>query len=132
MINRHKNPKWWNSEYDSIWRRVGMVMRELIQTKAAGDQLYEDLEPAYRFGFGARITFGNLDWDANFETHLAEAWRAVTPARKQKWEDDRDAILDGWNFGAKVLKERRKKSLLFPKIGQNNFLAHRIAEGLPA
>jgi hypothetical protein len=132
MINRRKNPKWWNSEYDSAWCRVTMVMRELVQTKAAGDQFYEDLELAYRFGFGACLTFGNRDWDANFETHLAEDWRAMTPARKQKWEDDRDAILDGWNFGAKVSEGRRKKSALFPKIEQGNFHPYRIAEGLPA
>ena len=130
MMNRHKNPKWWDSENDSAWRRAGRVMRELTWAKAADDRSYEDLEPAYRFGFGARLAFGNRDWDANFETHLAEDWRAMTPARTQKWEDDRDAILDGWNFGAKVSKERRQTSTLFQRIRQSNFHAHRIAGGL--
>ncbi len=102
-------------------------MRELKQIKAGGDKPYEKLEPAYRFGFGAHLRFGNRDWDANFEMHLAEDWRAVTPTRKQKWEYDRNAILDGWNFGEKVSKKCDKEDTLQQNIEQNDFSAHRNA-----
>jgi hypothetical protein len=101
-MNLQKNPKWWKYDNDSAWNRAKWVMRELNEITADDDKPYEEMEPAYRFGFGARLSFGNRDWDPNFETHLAEDWRAMIPARKQKWEHDRNAILDGWNVGSKV------------------------------
>lgn len=131
-MRRPKIPKWWNSQNDSAWRRAKRVMRELTQTKILGGQPYKNMEPAYRFGFGARLTLGHRNWDANFEMQLAEDWRALTPARKQKWEDDRAAILDGWNLGAKLSQERGKKATLLQKIEPAGFPAPRFAERLAA
>jgi hypothetical protein len=103
-VDQYKNPKWWDPENDSAWNRVKMVMkRELNQRSDLKDgKPYEEWESAYRFGYGARLKYGDKhsDWDANFETHLAEEWRALIPRRKKKWEQDRDAIRYGWNFNA--------------------------------
>lgn len=59
-------------------------MHKLNQIKTGAVSPYKDLEPAYHFGFGAHLTFGNRDWDDNFEIRLAEDWRAMTLFRKQK------------------------------------------------
>jgi hypothetical protein len=131
-MSEHKNPKWWNSKNDSAWNRARMVMRKLNQIKPERPKPYKDMEPAYRFGFGARLTFGDRDWDANFEIRLAEDWRAMTPARKQKWEHDRNAILDGWNLGAKISSAQRRENKLLQDIEPGSFAAHRIADRLAA
>lgn len=107
-------------------------MCKLNQIRADRAKPYKDLEPAYRFGFGARLTFGSRDWDTNFETHLAEDWRALTPARQQKWEHDREAILDGWNLGAKVARAHNQENKLLQDIEPGNFAAHRIADRMAA
>jgi hypothetical protein len=131
-MSEHKNPKWWNSKNDFAWNRARMVMRKLNQIKADHAKPYKDMEPAYRFGFGARLTFGDRDWDANFEIRLAEDWRAMTPSRKQKWEHDRNAILDGWNLGAKISSAQRRENKLLQDIEPGSFAAHQIADRLAA
>lgn len=110
-MNPQKNPKWWRPENDSAWNRVKQVVkRDWEQIKHALDvfKSFEELEPACRFGYGARLKFGREypDWDANFETHLAEDWRAMDRTRRQKWEHDREAIRYGWNFGALISETR--------------------------
>jgi hypothetical protein len=67
----------------------------------------------YRFGYDAQIKYGGKypERDANFETHLAEEWRATILARRQKWEQDRDAIRYGWNFNAEISKGALKDKI---------------------
>jgi hypothetical protein len=131
-MSQLKKPKWWNSKHDSAWNRARMVMHKLNQIKTGAARPYKDLEPAYRFGFGARLAFGNRDWDANFEIHLAEDWRAMTPVRKQKWEHDRNAILEGWNLGAKISQTPAQENKFFQDIKPRNFAKNRFADGLAA
>ncbi len=104
MKNQYKNPKWWSQENDSAWDRVKEAMkRDWDQTKhdfggdepdtnqnvsntvkqAAGTETlpprheptYEEWEPAYRFGYGARSRYGAdydnyADWDDELKRHL--------------------------------------------------------------
>ncbi len=68
----------------------------------AGHPTFEELEPAFRFGYGARLKFGGAypEWDDDLEIRLAKDWRTMDPTRREKWEDDRNAILYGWFFEA--------------------------------
>ena len=120
---KYKNPNWWTSENDSAWDRVKKAFqRDWDQTKhdlganepdtnqdvdntvkqAAGKEpipprrqpTYEELEPAYRFGYGAKSKYGRdyTDWDDQLETTLKRDWETIDPTRKQTWMQDRAAI----------------------------------------
>lgn len=123
----YKNPRWWNREYDSAWERTKEAFkRDWDQTRhdvggdepdtnqsakdtikqAAGKEAipprgyatYEDLEPAYRFGFGARSQYGDdyPEWDDELEGQLQQDWKMTDPERA--WEDDRIAVRYGWDY----------------------------------
>ncbi|MEJ0090262.1 MAG: hypothetical protein WDM80_11040 [Limisphaerales bacterium] len=132
MNNQYTNPKWWTQENDSAWNRVKEAMkRDWDQTKhdfggdepdtnqnirntvkqAAGTETlpprheatYEEWEPAYRFGYGARARYGSdydkyADWDDELETNLKQDWESIAPGRKQTWMQDRAAIRYGWDY----------------------------------
>jgi hypothetical protein len=134
QYNQVKNPKWWTKDNDSAWDRVKEAMkRDWDQTKhdfggdepdtnqnirntvkqASGTETipprhettYEEWEPAYRFGYGARQKYGTeyddeLDWDDEMESTLKEDWQSIAPERKQTWMQDRAAIRYGWDYDA--------------------------------
>jgi hypothetical protein len=125
----HKNPSWWTDENESSWERVKSALkRDWDQTKhdfggdepdtnqkmrntihqASGKEAipprrqpaYDDLEPAVRFGYGARSKYGTdyTDWDDKLEANLRKDWEMIAPDRKQAWREDRAAIRYGWDF----------------------------------
>lgn len=128
MLNQYKNPRWWIPDYDFAWDHVRLPMKRDWQHMKYGNQSdssqlaehaarqangmepipplgkasFEELEPAYRFGYGARLKYGDgyPEWDENLEIQLAKDWRTLHPTRKQTWEQDRSAIRYGWNFEA--------------------------------
>ena len=58
---------------------------------------YDDVEPAARFGFGAREQYADDKiWDENVESKLAEDWRAS--GAKQRWEDAKLHVRTGWDY----------------------------------
>jgi hypothetical protein len=63
-----------------------------------GQPTYEELEPAHRFGFGARSKYGDEypDWDDDLEDRLKEDWKSIDAQRS--WDKDRDAIRYGWDY----------------------------------
>src|SRR5262245_26001438 len=100
-MKTHKRPTWWKSEYDSAWDRVKAAFRrDWDQTKhdfggddpdldqdvddtvkqAAGKQPippsgvpnFEEYEPAFKFGYGARRHYGSKfhNWNADLENNL--------------------------------------------------------------
>jgi hypothetical protein len=128
-MKQYKNPKWWTQENDSVWGRVKEAMkRDWDQTKHdfGGDEpntnqkigntvsqargtetipprhvpTYEEAEPAYRFGHGARSIYGDEYpvWDDDLEVTLKRDWEDIAPERKQTWMQDRAAIRYGWDF----------------------------------
>ena len=129
----YKNPTWWKPDNDFAWDHVKLAMkRDWEQAKYAdqpetgqsskhaarqaggmepippmGKLSFEELEPAYRFGYGARLKYGTEypEWDENLEIRLAKDWRIMNPTRLEKWEQDRSAIRYGWNFEAENLLE---------------------------
>ena len=132
-MSTYKNPTWWNPDNDFAWDHVKLAMkRDWEQAKHAnqpdtgqssehaarqaggmepippmGKLSFEELEPAYRFGYGARLKYGAEypEWDENLEIRLAKDWRIMNPTRLEKWEQDRSAIRYGWNFEAENLLE---------------------------
>lgn len=130
MTTTQSNPKWWTNENDSAWERVKAAFkRDWDQTKhdmggdepetnqKAGDTLkqaagkqaipprgqinYEqDVEPAYRFGYGARSKYGTdeSEWNDATESQLKQEWTDLYPTRKDRWQQDRESIRYGWDY----------------------------------
>ena len=100
-MTRPHNPTWWNSEHESGWDRVRAAFRrDWEQTKhdfgghepdlnqnvddtvaqmagkkpipPAGQPNWDQYEPAYRFGYGARMHYGSTysSWDDRLENQL--------------------------------------------------------------
>jgi hypothetical protein len=130
-----RNPKWWNQTHESAWERVkDAFKRDWDQTKhdfgghepdteqhvddtvkqAAGKQpipprgqpTYEEVEDAYRFGYGARSQYGTRypSWDDRLEGQLQQDWSATY--RDREWPRFRDSIRRGWAYEDE--QERRK------------------------
>jgi hypothetical protein len=121
-MNYHENPNWWDASHDFAWDHVKRTMkhhweqtnppdRSKVPTafnRAKEDRIampcrqsmFDEWEPAFRFGFGARMEYGEEHpaWDDNLEILLAREWRRLDPAREQTWEHDREAIRYGWEF----------------------------------
>jgi hypothetical protein len=123
-----RNPEWWNKENDSAWERVKAAFkRDWDQTKhdfggkepdtnqdvddtvkqAVGKQpipprrqpTYEDVEPAYRFGFGAKSHYGKQysTWDDKLEAQLKRDWESSYEGASD-WPTTRQAIRRGWEY----------------------------------
>ncbi len=128
-MNHYKNPEWWTDECETAWERVKLAMKrdwDQTQHDAGGNQPdthqkagntvrqasgreaipprgqppYEELEPAYRFGYAARLEYGDeyADWGDELEAQLKQDWERMAPARKQTWMQDLAAIRHGWGY----------------------------------
>jgi hypothetical protein len=128
-MNQYKNPTWWNQDNDSAWERAKAAFkRDWDQTKhdLGGDQpdtnqkignttrqaagketipprgtpAFDEVEPAYRYGFGARSKYGHdyAEWDDQLESVLKNEWDQIAPHRRQTWMQDRAAIRRGWDY----------------------------------
>ena len=128
-MNQYKNPTWWTKDQDSAWERTKAAFkRDWDQTKhdlggkqpdtnqnvkdtvkqAAGKEpipprgqpAYEQVEPAYRFGYGARSYYGKKysKWDSNLENELRRDWASTYPERANAWDADAEYIRYGWNY----------------------------------
>lgn len=126
-MQTRRNPKWWNTQYESSWDRVKAAFkRDWDQTKhdfggdqpdtdqdvddtvkqAAGKQpipprgepTYEEMEDAYRFGFGARSHYGKQHgtWNPQLQSQLEKDWRETYQDRD--WDLYSDSIRRGWNY----------------------------------
>lgn len=89
---------------------------------SSGQLNFEELEPLQRFGHSARLEFGGEfpEWNDNLEICLAKEWRLMNPGRSQTWEQDRHAILYGWNFAAEAAIEENLAPLAItrPSVAQ--------------
>lgn len=122
------NPKWWTNEHDSAWDRVKAAFRrDWDQTKhdfggkqpdtdqdvddtvkqAAGKQpipprgapTFEEDEPAYKFGYGARQYYGSKysSWNSDLESRLRDDWRS-TGGDMDDWDRYQPAVRRGWDY----------------------------------
>jgi len=128
MNQKESNPNWWGTQYDSGWDRVKAAFRrDWDQTKhdfggrqpdtdqdvddtvkqAAGKQpipprgvpTFEQSEPAYKFGYGARQHYGSQysSWNDELESRLKNDW-ASTRESEDDWDQYRSAIRQGWDY----------------------------------
>jgi hypothetical protein len=141
-VTQKRNPKWWNDTHESGWDRVKAAFkRDWDQTKhdlgghepdtdqnvndtvkqAAGKQpipprgqpTYEEVEDAYRFGYGARDQYGKKysRWDNQLESQLEQDWRDTYSDRE--WKSHRDSIRRGWDSpeGRPTRKEAKEPAM---------------------
>jgi hypothetical protein len=125
-----KNPRWWNEQHQSSWERVKAAFkRDWDQTKhdvgahepdtkqgigdtvkqASGKETipppgvpnYEQIEDAYRFGYGAQQKYRPLysQWDSYLEEKLSKDWRDTYTG--MDWETYKDAVRKGWDYDEK-------------------------------
>src|SRR6267142_38242 len=113
-MKQYENPIWWDVDNDFAWDHVKLEMKRdreqaqfgkksnashnIVHTARQmnrvepipplGRPTFEELEPAFRFGYGARLKFGGdyPEWASDFEIRLAEDWRTMNPTRKETWE----------------------------------------------
>jgi hypothetical protein len=119
----HSNPTWWTEQHDSSWERVKAAFkRDWDQTKhdfggnrpdtdqdvgntvrqATGKEAipprgvpaFEEYEPAYKFGYGARSKYRGqyTQWNKELETQLREDWGP------DDWDDNLPHIRRGWDY----------------------------------
>lgn len=116
-----KNPSWWTTEDEGGWERVKAPLKrrwdesqhDLKERRFAnagratisghGEPVY-DLEPACRFGYGARLHYGGKQptWNDDLEKCLRADWITLYPSRAENWENDLTAIRFGWNYNEMV------------------------------
>jgi hypothetical protein len=104
------NPIWWDASHDFAWDHVKLAMRRGLGARHAGEPTaipptglptFDEFETAYRFGYSARLKFEMQLPDRDFcQIDLPKEWRTMNPTRGEKWEQDRIAILFGWNYEA--------------------------------
>lgn len=134
MQTTRKNPTWWSKEHDSAWDRVKEAFRrDWEQTKhdfggdepdidqnvddtvgqaagsrpipPPGEPNFEEHEPAFRFGYGARRQYGSRfsKWDEGLENELRRDFG------HEEWDRYRPAVRRGWDYDD-MTKEMSKSS----------------------
>ncbi len=121
-------PAWWSNDYDSAWDRVkDAFRRDWEQTKhdfggnapdlnqnvgdtvsqAAGKQPipagnvpnYDENEPAFRYGYGARMHYGERypEWNDDLDRQLQADW-------PEDWDNSREQVRRGWTYSELAAK----------------------------
>jgi hypothetical protein len=78
------------TEEDAFWRSTYST-----RPYATGRK-YEDLAPAYRYGWESRGRYHDRTWDQT-ENDLERGWDKVKGESKLKWQEAKDATRDAWN-----------------------------------
>jgi hypothetical protein len=122
-----QNPSWWTQEHSSAWDRVKEAFRrDWEQTKhdwggdepdlkqdvndtvaqAAGKKPippphqpnYDEVEPAVRFGYGARRQYGRTypAWNSQLESQLRSDWQATYLG--MDWDRYNTGVRRGWDY----------------------------------
>jgi len=130
MESNRYNAAWWSKDNDSAWDNVKEAFRrDWDQTKhdfggnppdlkqdvpdtmkqAAGKQIipppsvpnFEEHEPAFRFGYGARQHYGKdyPAWDDRLEQTLQKDWS--TSPDKDNWNRYSKSVRRGYEFKSK-------------------------------
>ena len=130
MESNHYNAVWWSKDNDSAWDNVKAAFRrDWDQTKhdfggnppdlkqdvpdtvkqAAGKQVippsrvpnFEEHEPAFRFGYGARQHYGKEfpTWDNRLERTLQKDWSPS--GDEDNWNRYSKAVRRGYEYKSK-------------------------------
>ncbi len=65
--------------------------------KHGKDESWEDVEPSYRYGAGARSQYGkdSAEWDDRVESKLSDEWGSLKNNRK--WDEVKSSVRHGWD-----------------------------------
>ena len=81
-----------NADFDpSLWRE-----NHQNADYADPDYLYEDYEPAYRYGEESFLNRSDGTFDDN-EERLAVGWERFRDASRLTWQQAREAVRDAWH-----------------------------------
>jgi hypothetical protein len=78
------------TEEDTFWRN------NYNQRPYAKGRTYDDLQPAYRYGWESRSRFADRTWDSA-QNDLEHGWNQVKGNSKLAWNDAKYATQDAWN-----------------------------------
>ena len=78
------------TEEEAFWRSTYHT-----RPYAAG-RTYEDLGPAYRYGWESRVNDPERSWD-QAENDLERGWENLKDKSKLRWHEAKDATRDAWN-----------------------------------
>ena len=80
----------WDS--DRIWWQENYTSRPYVSS----DLLFEDYEPAYRFGYGSVSRYRGKNWDT-IEHTLRADWDRFEGKGESTWESVKEAVHDAWD-----------------------------------
>jgi len=89
-------------EYEDYWKE------HYVTKPYARDMTYDDMAPAYRYGWETR---GNLPQGARWEEYeqkLGEQWDAVRAGSRLDWDDARRAARDAWDHVDHAWADKQK------------------------
>lgn len=112
--SKFKQPSWWTDAHNKAWDHVREAFRNQQDAAraAAPARDWDEVEPAIRFGFGARrrapetqqtLTAAQEEWDPELEATLQQDWDSLhqteeAPRQAHLWHDVRQFVHRGW-FG---------------------------------
>jgi hypothetical protein len=65
--------------------------------RADKNETWEDVEPSYQYGVGARSQYGkdSSEWDDRVESRLSDEWGSLKNNRK--WDEVKGSVRRGWD-----------------------------------
>lgn len=79
-----------NTEEDSHWRS------NYSTRPYSKGRTYEELQPAYRYGYESRHLHRDRDWN-DAENDLERGWEKVKASTRHGWHEIKEAVRDGWD-----------------------------------
>jgi hypothetical protein len=79
-----------NTQEDNYWRS------NYSGRPYASGRNYEDLQPAYRYGYESRYLNKNRDWNSA-QNDLERGWEKAKGASRSTWHEVKDAVKDSWD-----------------------------------
>jgi hypothetical protein len=79
-----------NTQEDNYWRN------NYSTRPYASGRTYEDLQPAYRYGYEARHLNQGGDWNS-VQNDLERGWEKAKGASRSTWVEVKDAVKDAWH-----------------------------------
>ncbi|HJX27683.1 MAG TPA: hypothetical protein VJ885_07190 [Thermoanaerobaculia bacterium] len=89
--NRVEDRHRFNTEEDTFWRET-YASRPYAQGRN-----YDDLSPAYRYGYESGGTFGRQGSWNDHESNLERGWEKAKGNSKLAWHEAKDAVKDSWH-----------------------------------
>lgn len=89
--NRIEDRHRFNNEEDNFWRET-YTSRPYAQGRN-----YDDLSPAYRYGYESGGTFGRQGSWNDHESSLERGWEKAKGNSKLAWHEAKDAVKDSWH-----------------------------------